>query len=355
MLGTMHGVGRVLITDSQSRRGLRGGRLYPAGSFARLGNAADRWRRPRGLNALRVCDRENTRVSLCIAATHGIHTAALGVHVEGQAAAALAEAIEQALGGHVLNETLHSPAQRARAVLCIVPLVDELLGERLREDQLDALLGRALEDLAKHQASDTRDVRARERVEDDDLIEPVEELGPEARGHLVLHDLFDAWRLRRGPVGPRGRTHGDLHPARRIVGSHTAPISTNRVEDRLAADVRGEDEHGVCEVDSAPLAISQPAILEHLQQCVEDVGVRLLDLVEENDGVRPATHRLRQLPALVKANVAGGRADQPRHSVCLHVLAHVEPDHRLLRAVVVLGHSLRELRLADARGAREDE
>ena len=37
---------------------------------------------------------------------------------------------------------------------------------------------------------------------------------------------------------------------------------------------------GVLEVDRAALAVGQPAVVEHLQQHVEDVRVRLLDLVE---------------------------------------------------------------------------
>ena len=41
---------------------------------------------------------------------------------------------------------------------------------------------------------------------------------------------------------------------------------------------------------------------------------------EEDYGVGAAAHRLRQLPALLEAHVAGRRADEPRHRVLLHVL-----------------------------------
>jgi hypothetical protein len=40
--------------------------------------------------------------------------------------------------------------------------------------------------------------------------------------------------------------------------------------------------------------------------------VRLLDLVEQHHRVGPAPHRLGQLAALVVADVARRRADQPR-------------------------------------------
>ena len=71
-----------------------------------------------------------------------------------------------------------------------------------------------------------------------------------------------------------------------------------------AADVRRHDQHRVAEVDRAALAVGQPAVVEHLQQHVEHLGVRLLDLVEQDDRVRPPAHRLGQLAALVVADVA---------------------------------------------------
>ena len=35
-----------------------------------------------------------------------------------------------------------------------------------------------------------------------------------------------------------------------------------------------------------PLVVGEPPVVEHLQEDVEDLGVRLLELVEEDDGVR---------------------------------------------------------------------
>ena len=113
--------------------------------------------------------------------------------------------------------------------------------------------------------------------------------------------------------------------------------------------------HRVAEVDRAALAVGQPPVVEDLQQHVEDLGVRLLDLVEQDDRVRPAAHRLGELAALLVADVAGRRADQARDRVPLLVLGHVEPHHRAL----VVEHELRErageLGLADAGRAEEDE
>ena len=48
----------------------------------------------------------------------------------------------------------------------------------------------------------------------------------------------------------------------------------------VAADVGGHDDHGVLEVHDPALAVGQPAVVEDLEEDVEDVRVGLLDLVE---------------------------------------------------------------------------
>ena len=93
----------------------------------------------------------------------------------------------------------------------------------------------------------------------------------------------------------------------------------------------------------------------HLQQDVEHVGVRLLDLVEQHHRVRPAADGLGELTALVVADVARGRADEARHVVLLLVLRHVDADHRVLVVEQEVGEAARQLGLADARRAEEQE
>src|SRR5204862_7346876 len=87
-------------------------------------------------------------------------------------------------------------------------------------------------------------------------------------------------------------------------------------------------------------------VVEHLQQHVEHVRMRLLDLVEEHDGVRASPYLLGEEPALFVAHVAGRRAEQARHRKLLHVLRHVHSDEGVLVAEEVLGGRARELRLA---------
>ena len=128
-----------------------------------------------------------------------------------------------------------------------------------------------------------------------------------------------------------------------------------RVDEVHRAEVRGEDQDRVAEVDGAALAVGQAAVVEHLQQDVEHLRVRLLDLVEQHHDVRPAAHGLGELATLLVADVAGRRADQASDAVLLAVLAHVDAHHRVLVVEQEVGERLGQLGLADAGRAEEQE
>src|SRR5262245_53207574 len=83
--------------------------------------------------------------------------------------------------------------------------------------------------------------------------------------------------------------------------------------------------------------------------------MRLLDLVEEHDRIRPATHGLRELTAFLITDVPRRRADQPRDGVFLHVLRHVDAHHRVFVVEQELRERTRRLRFADTCRAEEDE
>jgi hypothetical protein len=127
------------------------------------------------------------------------------------------------------------------------------------------------------------------------------------------------------------------------------------IVDLLSASAPGirrhHDDHAA-EVGLASVVVGQRAVVHDLQQHVEDVGVRLLDLVEQQHRVRLLRDRLGQQPALVEADVARRRADQPADRVALHVLAHVEADQLDAEDV---GQLLRDFGLADAGRAAEQE
>ena len=121
------------------------------------------------------------------------------------------------------------------------------------------------------------------------------------------------------------------------------------------AQVRREHEDRLGEIRGLAAAVGEPAVLEDLQELVEDARMRLLDLVEQHDRERLLAHRVGELAARVVADVAGRRAEQPGAGVLVGELAHVEADVRALVAEDELRERLRELGLAHAGRTGEEQ
>ena len=75
-------------------------------------------------------------------------------------------------------------------------------------------------------------------------------------------------------------------------------------------DVGRHDDDGVLEVDFATEAVGELAVVEHLQEQVEHVGVGLLDFVQKHDGVGLAAHFFGELTAFFVAYIAWRRSDE---------------------------------------------
>ena len=71
----------------------------------------------------------------------------------------------------------------------------------------------------------------------------------------------------------------------------------------------------VLKVHHPTLPVRQPAIIENLQHHVEDVRMRLLDLIEQNHRIRPPPNRLGQLPPSSEPTYPGG-APISRATLC---------------------------------------
>ena len=121
------------------------------------------------------------------------------------------------------------------------------------------------------------------------------------------------------------------------------------------ADVRRHHDDRVLEVHRIAEPVRQLAVLEDLQQDAEQVRMRLLDLVEQDDRVRSPLDPLRELAAFLVADVAGRRADQLGNGVLLHELRHVKPDQGFLAAEQARRQGARDLGLAHPCRAEEQE
>src|SRR5205085_1600649 len=121
----------------------------------------------------------------------------------------------------------------------------------------------------------------------------------------------------------------------------------------LRADIACHDDDAVAEVYFAPFGVGEVAVVEHLQEDVKHLWVRLLYLVEEEHGVGAMPDSFGEPATLVVAYIARWRADELAYTVLLHVLRHVDADERLFVIEHKLRQRSRELCLAHARGAEE--
>ena len=146
-------------------------------------------------------------------------------------------------------------------------------------------------------------------VEEDDIVDTVEELG----GKFLLHLLVDNRTFERSPFG--------------LTGGCVEADACAEVFQLASADIGGHDDDSVLEVHLATQAVGQLSVVEYLQKDVEDIGMSLLNLVEQDDGVGLAPNLLGQLSALLVADVSRRRTDETRDGEFLHILAHIDADH----------------------------
>ena len=158
------------------------------------------------------------------------------------------------------------------------------------------------------------------------LNEPLQRAGPEDR--VVAGVGQPAWRRRNHRVRRRAarrcsRARAGCHDlAMSVLGQRPElddlvdAVQELRLEGvaQVPPVIGRHDQHGVGEIDRPALAVGQAAVVEHLQQDVEDVGVGLFDLVEQHDRVGAPADGLGQLAALLVAHVAGRGADEPGHA-----------------------------------------
>lgn len=103
-----------------------------------------------------------------------------------------------------------------------------------------------------------------EGLEGNDIIDTIDELGRE----LLLQGLEQ-------------HTIGLLL----VHGSAGKTDTGTELLELACADIGGEDDDGIAEIDVASLAVGESSFIQHLEEDIEDIGMRFLDLIEEDDGV----------------------------------------------------------------------
>ena len=157
------------------------------------------------------------------------------------------------------------------------------------------------------------------------------------------------------PSSAGGNTSSSSGFSSAASASGSGATGRRQLHDRVGADVGGQQDQRVLEVDPPPGAVLHHALVEHLEEHFVDVGMGLLDFVEQDHAIGLPPHRFGQPAALAIADIAGRRAFQRRDRMRLLEFRHVDGDDVLLAAIERLGQRQRGLGLADARGAAEHE
>ena len=202
------------------------------------------------------------------------------------------------------------------------------------------MLFQPLLNLGQLQVHDLENLIPCECPEDNHLVHAVEELGAKGPPQLTHHLLSHALVVRL--CAPFLITT-DREPQGRVTIN------------QLRSQIRGHYDNGVAEINLMAFGIGEMAILHDLQQHVENFRMGLLDLIEQDNGIRTFAQRSGELPLLLIADVAWRRSDQARHIVSLHELRHVQLDQRTLAAKHEFGQSLSTESLAHARWPQEDK
>ena len=115
-------------------------------------------------------------------------------------------------------------------------------------------------------------------------------------------------------------------------------------------------DDGVAEVHALAAAIRQPALVERLQEQVQQAGTRLLHFIQQHHRVRIVFELICEHPAALAADDAARHADQlVRADTPVLVLGHVDADHLLLVAEQERGDRFCQLCLADAGRPEEQQ
>ena len=175
----------------------------------------------------------------------------------------------------------------------------------------------------------------RERREQHDLVDPVAEFRREATfqlaEHLALH-LFDA-------DVPRTESH-----------------RARQLPEVFRAEIGRHDDDGVAQIDALAAAIGEPALVERLQEEIEQARTGLLHFVEQDDREGVVLELIRQDSAALAADNAARHPDQLVHGdAAVLILGHVHANHLLLVAEQERRDRLGELGLPDAGRAEEQQ
>ena len=230
----------------------------------------------------------------------------------------------------MLDSTFHWTGTKLGVIASLSQEVDGLISKLQRH----AVALQHVRYTVNLQTYNLLDFRLRQRQEHDGLVNTVQKLGADALLQQVHHF---ALRL--------------LDQGRLVAAVQLLHLTL----DVAATHVRGHDDDGILEVDCAAFVIRQSAIIEYLQQDVEDVRVCLLNLIKQYHRVGLAAYGLGQLTAFIVTYISRRRSDQTRYAVLLLILTHVDTRHHRFVIKEELCQGFGQFGLTHTRCTKEEE
>mmetsp|Transcript_8673 Transcript_8673/g.17171 ORF Transcript_8673/g.17171 Transcript_8673/m.17171 type:complete len:240 (+) Transcript_8673:422-1141(+) len=197
------------------------------------------------------------------------------------------------------------------------------------------------------------ELRLLQRLKDNDVIKAVEKLRAEVSSHIT-HDVLLS--LLHSRIATSVVVFGVRVSLRAMCDlaafDHLFSSSFDQI---LATNIGGHDDDCVTEVHQSTLTISKATIVKHLKQHIENITVRLFNLIKKNHSVRTALYSFCKLATFFVTHIAWSSTNQARNRVLLHVLRHVNTNHAIRVIKELLSKSFDRLSLTYTSGSQEEK
>src|SRR6266498_1684125 len=183
----------------------------------------------------------------------------------------LESAVQKFHGKRVQYFSLYRPLKRSRPINGIISHIAQHPLRRVREDQIDSLVFQIFLHSCDLDLHYLLQQLLRKRIEDDDLIDPVEKLGLEKSLEFIHDALSEVLLFALSPVCNRA-----------------FPALKEYILNVSASDIGRHDHNRIPEINGQSMTIRQPSVIEKLEQQAEYLGMGFFDLIEKDHGVRPS-------------------------------------------------------------------
>ena len=136
-----------------------------------------------------------------------------------------------------------------------------------------------------------------------------------------------------------------------ILSSYLFKVFTNKCRPHI----RSHYYNRIFEINHPTLIISQAAIIKHLQQYVENIGMSFLHLIKQNHRIWFATNSLCQLSTLIISYISRRCSNQSGSTKLLLIFTHINTSHHIFIIKQIISQSLCQLCLTHTCGSKKNK